>query len=67
LFFPGDPGVPENGNNPDWNNFAPRVGFVYDVFGNGKTSLRGGAGAFYDARFVGYYNFHLVNTPGARP
>jgi hypothetical protein len=63
LFFPGDPGVPEDGINAAWKNFAPRLGFAYDLFGNGKTSLRGGAGKFYDARFTGYYNFHLVNTP----
>jgi hypothetical protein len=63
LFFPGDPGVPENGINVDWKNFAPRVGFAYDLSGTGKTSIRGGAGVFYDARFTGYYNFHLVNTP----
>jgi hypothetical protein len=63
LFFPGDPGVPTTGTNADWNNFAPRVGFAYDLSGNGRTSLRGGVGAFYDSRFTAYYNLHLVNTP----
>ena len=32
----------------DNNNFAPRFGFAYDLFGNGKTVVRGALGLFYD-------------------
>lgn len=67
LLFPGDPGVPKGGIGGSFNNFAPRVGFAYDLTGDGRASLRGGFGVFYDAIQNGIINNRFVDVTPFSP
>ncbi|MFN7923218.1 MAG: carboxypeptidase-like regulatory domain-containing protein [Bryobacteraceae bacterium] len=74
LLYPGDPGIAKGGVNTDKNDFGPRAGLAWDIFGNGKTSIRAAWGLFfttpqgqattgvaYSAPF--FINFNVPVTP----
>lgn len=49
--------------NKDLNNFAPRIGFAYDVFGNAKFVVRGGYAISYDRMWNNLFENIRFNAP----
>jgi len=60
---PGGFAPAENLGRGDHNNFGPRIGFAWDVFGDGKTSLRGGFGISYEGSLQARLSLTRWNPP----
>ncbi len=64
LLFPGDDGYPPNNQyNRRAEHFLPRIGLVWDPFGDGKTSVRASYGLLYDTPHMFFYTRVSNNPP----
>ena len=61
--FVGARDFPELDNTPNFNDISPRFGVAYDLFGNGRTAIKGTAGRYVGAEAAALV---LANAPAAR-
>ena len=65
FIYPGDAGFPGGlrGINTQWWNFSPRVGFGWDVAGDGRTAVRASYGLTYDFPNAEYQLINANSPP----